>query len=196
MAASSSSVGAAESAAPGHGSEVQSPYPDFKEYFVTKPADCLPVRINTIEQNFFILQRTKGKSRTTTTRAMCAFCAHSFQCMSLTKMRVHLTGEAEGDCRVEKCLKVPADCRTYYQKERDDKATSARQKRSIHIDLVNETMCRRDEALAGTEPAALDKSLTTKARVAPQSSRVLTAASNLKNVTQLSLHASMVIIHI
>ncbi len=96
--------------------------------------------------------------------------------MSLS-MWSHLTGEAKGDFRVEKCVKVSAYCRSHYQRERDDKAT--RHKRLIHIDLVNEAMRSRDEVLAGKEPAALEISLTTKARVALQSSSVLNAASNL-----------------
>ena len=116
----------------------QREYPDFKEYFVAKPQDCLAFRKNTVEQNFYILQRNKGQSRTTTCRAMCAFCAHSFQCMSITKIRVHLPGEAEGDCRVEPCSKVPAACRDFYQKERNDNATSARQKRSLQIERIKE----------------------------------------------------------
>ena len=84
-------------------------YPNYSQYFVSKPDDCQAPRKNTIEQNFYILQRTKGNSRTVTCQAMCAFCAHSFQSMTSTRMRVHLTGDAEGDIRVEKCAKVPAD---------------------------------------------------------------------------------------
>jgi hypothetical protein len=48
------SVGAAESAAPGPGNEVESPYLDFMEYFVAKSADCHSFRINIIERKFFI----------------------------------------------------------------------------------------------------------------------------------------------
>ena len=125
-------------------SRANTPYPSYKEYFIVRPEDCLPSRINTVEQNFFILQRNKGHSRTSTCRAMCAFCAHSFQCMSITKMRVHLTGETEGDCRVEKCAKVPIDCRTFYQTERDTKATEARQKRSLQIERIRDTITSSD----------------------------------------------------
>ena len=53
-------------------------------------------------------------------------------------MRVHLTGEAEGECRVEPFSKVPAACRDFYQKERNDNATSARQKRSLQIEITKE----------------------------------------------------------
>jgi hypothetical protein len=64
-----------------------------------------------------------------------------------------LTVEAKGDFLLDllhtfqKCVKDPADCRSCYQKERDDKATSARHKRSMHIDLVNDTMCCYDKVL-------------------------------------------------
>jgi hypothetical protein len=51
----------------------------------------------------------------------------------LTRMRVHLTGNSEGDIRVEKCGKVPTECRAFNQNERDTKATVERQKRFSQI---------------------------------------------------------------
>ena len=77
---------------------------------------------------------------------MCAFCAHSFQSMTSTRMRVHLTGDAEGDIRVEKCAKVPAECRSFYQNGRDTKATVERQKRSLKIEKIKETIQYVDDS--------------------------------------------------
>ena len=73
-----------------------------------------------------------------------AYCAHSFQCMSITKMKVHVTGETEEDKRFEKCDKISIDCRTFYQTERDTKATVARQKRSLPNERTRNTITSGD----------------------------------------------------
>ena len=74
-------------------SSESSAYPDFKAYHRLAPDDRLPSKKNHIEQNFFILKRTKRNNRTEHIECQCAFCSISFKSFNSTQMRVHLTGE-------------------------------------------------------------------------------------------------------
>ena len=46
------------------------------------------------------------------------FVLHSFSSFNAARMRVHLTGEAEGQTRVAECKRVPKACKEFYQAER------------------------------------------------------------------------------
>jgi hypothetical protein len=57
-------------------------------------------------------------------------CSVSFRAFSTTKMRVHLTGQRQGDVRVSADEKVPSACKEYYlaERKRDAKTSQSRRK--------------------------------------------------------------------
>jgi hypothetical protein len=97
-------------------------HPDFKAFHQRKPNHCN----HAIPKHSFITSR-KNAVRNYVVGATCAFCLKIFPIINASKMRIHLTGEEEGNTRVTSCPKVPKDCRiqTFYSNLRDSDASSA-----------------------------------------------------------------------
>ena len=89
--------------------------PDYSSAYIVKAnSSSCPSQLNSVEQHFVISNRTKCKNRTYTLSAQCSFCGTPFALTNQTKMRIHLTGEREGQTRVAACGKIPPSCRKYY----------------------------------------------------------------------------------
>ena len=158
-----------------------SAYPDFKAYHRSAPDDRLPSKKNHIEQNFFVLKRSKQKNRTEDIECQCAFCSISFKSFNTTQMRVHLTGESQGAIRVAPCKNVPVACKEFFLAEREREAAKSREKDAARTTLYNHA-------------AQLSKDETEKKRKAADEAehckdsnpRTLTM-TNLKHVDQIPI---------
>ena len=82
--------------------------PDFSSAYIVKAnSSSCPSQTNSVESHFVISKRVKRNNRTTLSSATCSFCGTLFAATNQTKMRIHLTGESEGQSRVSACVKVP-----------------------------------------------------------------------------------------
>jgi hypothetical protein len=89
--------------------------PDFSSAYIVKAnSSSLPSQMNSVEIHFVISSRIRRGNRTYTLSATCSFCSTLFSTTNQTKMRIHLTGEREGQTRVAACRKVPLACRQFY----------------------------------------------------------------------------------
>jgi hypothetical protein len=97
-------------------------HPDFKAVHQRKPDHCN----HAIPKHSFITSR-KNAVRNYVVGATCAFCLKIFSHINASKMRIHLTGEEEGNTRVTSCPKVPKDCKieTFYSNLRDASSATA-----------------------------------------------------------------------
>ena len=111
----------------------------------SKPHGCLASKKNHIEQYSFITSRCE-KGRSSVCNTTCAFCLHSFSSFNTTRLRVHLTGEEEGQTRVMACKRAPKAYRDFYRAERDSAATAAKAKQSEQISLIKDAMHTASEA--------------------------------------------------
>ena len=85
--------------------------PDFSSAYIIKAnSSSLPSQTNSVETHFVISSRIKRGNRTYTLSATCSFCGTFFSTTNQTKMRIHLTGEREGQTRVAACGKVHPAC--------------------------------------------------------------------------------------
>ena len=166
-------------------SDKTSTYPDFKEYHQCKPDVCMASKKNHIEQNFYITNRVERGNRTTVCNATCAFCLQSFSGFNATKMRVHLTGEEEAQTRVAVCKRVPKACREFYQAERDNAAAASKAKQTKYISAIKEAIHIAVNATEAKKRKAADLE-------GSRNARSLTASSNLRNVSSLSVERMIV----
>ena len=104
--------------------------PDFSSAYIVKAnSSSCPSQMNSVESHFVISKRVKRNNQTTLSCGTCSFCGTLFAATNQTKMRIHLTGESEGQTRVSACVKVPPLCRQFYldKKASDKIAQSAKQ---------------------------------------------------------------------
>ena len=86
-----------------HGSVITDTCPDFSSAYIVKAnSSSCPSQMNSVETHFVISKRVKRNNRTTLSSATCSFCGTLFAATCQTKMRIHLTGESEGQSRVAK----------------------------------------------------------------------------------------------
>ena len=115
------------------GSTASGTCPDYSlAYIVKANSSSFPPQSNSVEEHFVISKRTKGNNRTYTLSAQCSFCGTFFATTNQTKMRIHLTGEREGQTRVAACFKVPPSCRQYYLDKKASNQIEAAAKLTSH----------------------------------------------------------------
>ncbi len=100
-------------------------------------------------------------------------------------MRVHLTGEEEGQTRVIECKRVPKACRDFYRAERDNATTAIKAKQSKQISAIKEAMHSASEA----SDSRKRKAATQEGSI---STRILTVPENLRNVQSLTMDRMIV----
>jgi hypothetical protein len=107
-----------------------SAYPTFSAFHRSKPEGIalLPVRKNHIEQNFYITKKNQRGGSASDVDCIFAFCFNPFRSFTTTKIRVHLTGESQGEVRVAACKYVPDACKQFYLAEREREAAAARER--------------------------------------------------------------------
>ena len=150
------------------------PCPDYSSAYIVKAnsSSCCS-QLNSVEQHFVISKRTQGKNRTYTLSAQCSFCGTLFATTNQTKMRIHLTGEREGQTRVAACEKIPPSCRQYYLDKKASDQIAAAAKLKGHRKLLRQVI---------DEHTDLPSSGRTKlSQSDPSNTRSLTAAANLPN---------------
>jgi hypothetical protein len=171
-------------------SSAASSYPCFSASHRAIPdgVEVLPFRKYHIEQNFYITKKNPRSNRQSDVDCYCAFCLEHFRLFTTTKMRVHLTGESQGDIRVAACKSVPDACKQFYVAERDRESAKAREKAAQRTKVYNDA-------------AELSKTYTGKRKTmdvpcdgasGSLNPRSLIASSNLRNVTQPSIATMMV----
>ena len=162
------SAGSSSQSSESAGDSAAALYPDFSAYPRPKPDGCFPSKRNHIEQNFFILKKNERAHRVSDCDVICSFCSVSFRAFSTTKMRVHLTGQSQGDVRVSACEKVPSACKEYYLAERERDAKKSQQKKDERVKLLNDASVlsqtvtvekgkrRRDDDASSINPRVLN----------------------------------------
>jgi hypothetical protein len=157
------------------GSTATDTCPDFSSAYIVKPnSSSCPSQFNSVEEHFVISKRTKGANRTYTLSAQCSFCGTFFAITNQTKMRIHLTGEREGQTRVAACGKIPPSCRQYYLDKKASNQIAAAAKLTHHRKLLQEVIDKHAPDL----PSAGQKRVFESD---PSNARCLTAAANLPN---------------
>ena len=157
------------------GSTATDTCPDFSSAYIVKPnSSSCPSQFNSVEEHFVISKRTKGANRTYTLSAQCSFCGSFFAITNQTKMRIHLTGEREGQTRVAACGKIPPSCRQYYLDKKASNQIAAAAKLTHHRKLLQEVIDKHAPDL----PSAGQKRVFESD---PSNARCLTAAANLPN---------------
>ena len=107
-------------------------------------------------------------------------------------MRIHLTGEREGQTRVAACEKIPPSCRQYYLDKKASDQIAAAAKLKGHRKLLRQVI---DEHA----PDLPSSGRTNVSQSDPSNARSLTAAANLPNgqltvMTVLNLAAASAMI--
>ncbi len=138
--------------------------------------------MNSVEIHFVISSRIRHGNRTYTLSATCSFCSTLFSTTNQTKMRIHLTGEREGQTRVAACRKVPPACRQFYLNKKASDQTAQSAKLTNHRKLIRQVIDEHAPDL----PCAGQKRVCPSD---PSNVRCLTAPANLPN-GQLPLPSS------
>ena len=115
--------------------------PDFSSAYIVKAnSSSLPSQMNSVEIHFVISSRIRRGNRTYTLSATCSFCSTLFSTTNQTKMRIHLTGEREGQTRVAACRKVPLACRQFYLDKKASDQTAQSAKLTNHRKLIRQVI--------------------------------------------------------
>jgi len=111
--------------------------PDFSSVYIVKAnTSSCPSQTNSVETHFVISKRIKSANRSYSCSATCSFCGTLFANTNQSKMRIHLTGEREGQTRVAECTKAPPLCKQYYIDKKASDRTEKASKFTKHSQLL------------------------------------------------------------